>query len=281
MSKYNLTGRKVVITGGARGIGRATAEAFIAAGATVAIGDIDAALAEQTAAEITERTGGQIAGFALDVTDGAKFAAFLELATKYLGSLDVLVNNAGIMPTGPFVEESAAVSDRQLDINVRGVITGSKLAAARFISHGGGHIVNIASLAGIIPSPGVAVYCASKAAVVALGDALEQELRPHGIAVTTIAPSLTRTELVTGIPTTKLSDLATMEPEDVAATIVRKVASGRGGLAPVPGVAGSVFRTTTVLPERIRHPLYKLLGLHANLHNDPIARKAYLDRATK
>jgi NAD(P)-dependent dehydrogenase (short-subunit alcohol dehydrogenase family) len=281
MSKKNLTGRKVAITGGARGIGRATAEAFIAAGASVAIGDIDAALAEKTAAEVAETTGGVIAGFALDVTDAKSFATFLDAAATQLGGLDVLVNNAGIMPTGAFVDETAAVSDRQIDINVRGVIIGSKLAATRFISQGGGHIVNIASLAGIVPSPGVAVYCASKAAVVALGDALNQELPPHGVVVTTIAPSLTRTELISGVATNRLADMVTVNPEDVAATIVRKVASGRGGLAPVPAVAGNVFRTTTVLPEFVRNPFYKALGMHANLHNDQTARKAYLDRATE
>jgi NAD(P)-dependent dehydrogenase (short-subunit alcohol dehydrogenase family) len=281
MSKKNLTGRKVAITGGARGIGRATAEAFIAAGASVAIGDIDAALAEKTAAEVAETTGGKIAGFALDVTGAASFAAFLDAAATQLGGLDVLVNNAGIMPTGPFVDEPESVSDRQIDINVRGVIIGSKLAATRFISQGSGHIVNIASLAGIVPSPGVAVYCASKAAVVALGDALNQELPPHGVVVTTIAPSLTRTELISGVATNKLADMVTVNPEDVADTIVRKVASGRGGLAPVPAVAGNVFRTTTVLPEFIRNPFYKALGMHANLHNDQTARKAYLERATE
>ena len=154
----SLAGQVVAITGAARGIGRATAAALIAEGARVAIGDIDAALAEQTASEL----GGGTVGLPLDVTDRASFAAFLDQIEARLGPLDVLINNAGIMPIGPFIEESDATARRMVDINVHGVIFGSKLALERFVPRGRGHLVQLASAAGKAGFPGGATYCATK-----------------------------------------------------------------------------------------------------------------------
>ena len=152
----SLAGKVIAITGGARGIGRATAAALIAQGARVAIGDIDAQLARRTAEELDAGTIGL--------------------------PLDVLINNAGIMPIGPFVEEPDATADRMVDINVRGVIIGSKLALQRFVPRGRGHLVNIASVAGKAGIAGGATYCATKHAVVGLTEALRQELRGRGCA---------------------------------------------------------------------------------------------------
>jgi NAD(P)-dependent dehydrogenase (short-subunit alcohol dehydrogenase family) len=115
-------GTVVAITGGARGIGRATAAAFVAAGAHVAIGDLDAY--GETAADL----GPPAVGLPLDVTDRTSFRAFLDAAESELGPLDVLVNNAGIMPSGPFLDEDDAMTDRVLDVNLRGVLIGCKLA---------------------------------------------------------------------------------------------------------------------------------------------------------
>src|SRR5947209_20041935 len=117
-----LAGKVAAITGGARGIGRATAAALVARGVRVAIGDLDAGLAEQTAAEL----GGGTVGLPLDVTDRSSFEGFLTEVETRLGPLDVMVNNAGIMPVGPFLEESDAIARRQVDINLHGVIVGSK-----------------------------------------------------------------------------------------------------------------------------------------------------------
>src|ERR1700736_1325011 len=128
----SLAGQVVAITGGARGIGRATAGALIAQGARVAIGDIEAPLAEKTAEEL----GAGTIGLPLDVTDRASFAAFLQEVETRLGPLDVLINNAGIMPIGPFVEETDATAERMVDINLMGVIFGSQLALERFVPRG-------------------------------------------------------------------------------------------------------------------------------------------------
>ena len=125
----SLGGQVVAITGGARGIGRATAAALIAQGARVAIGDIDASLAERTAEEL----GAGTIGLPLDVTERDSFDTFLQEVETRLGPLDVLINNAGIMPIGRFAEETDATAQRMVDINLHGVIYGSKLALARFL----------------------------------------------------------------------------------------------------------------------------------------------------
>ncbi|MDQ6836501.1 MAG: SDR family NAD(P)-dependent oxidoreductase, partial [Actinomycetota bacterium] len=137
-ARRSLAGKVVAITGGARGIGRATAAALIHQGARVAIGDIESDLAAQTAQEL----GSGTLGLALDVTDRASFTEFLDAVEEGLGPLDVLINNAGIMPIGPFVDETDRTAQRMIDINLTGVIYGSKLAVERFLPRGRGHLVN-------------------------------------------------------------------------------------------------------------------------------------------
>ncbi|MFE4457374.1 SDR family oxidoreductase [Nocardia tengchongensis] len=280
MTNKSLAGKRIAITGGARGIGRSTAEEFIARGAAVVIGDIDADLVQKTAAEIAEKSGGRIAGLPLDVTDSAQFEAFLDAAEQELSGLDVLVNNAGIMPTGAFLEESEKLSDRQLDINVRGVIIGSKLAGKRFSLRRTGHIVNIASVAGVSAAPGVAVYCATKHAVVGLGSALHQELAPQGVKVTTIAPGFVRTELIAGLSPSKfIEQIGVVDPENVADAIADAVSRGKGGLAFVPKIGGVTITALTMVPENLRNRIYTLLGLHAvTLNSDESVRAAYRAR---
>lgn len=160
--KQDLTGRVVAITGGARGIGLATAKAFVAAGARVAIGDLDVDLATNAADGIS----GDVVALPLDVTSPQSFSAFLDDVEAALGPVDILVNNAGVMLTGEFLAETPATEDKMIDINLRGVITGCKLAAERFTGRGGGTIINIASMAGVAGFPGVATYCATKFGVV-------------------------------------------------------------------------------------------------------------------
>ena len=172
----SVAGKVVAITGGARGIGKSTATALIRRGARVAIGDLDLALAEQTAAEL----GGNAVAFELDVTDRESFARFLDAAEKELGPIDVLINNAGIMPVGPFVDETDETAKMLVDINLHGVIFGTKLALERMIPRRSGHIVNIASQAGKAGLPGGATYCATKHAVVGLSEAVRLENLEHG-----------------------------------------------------------------------------------------------------
>lgn len=248
----SLLGKVVAITGGARGIGRATAAALIAQGAKVAIGDIDHALAQRTAEELGHGT----LGLALDVTDHASFEAFLEQTERGLGPLDVLINNAGIMPIGPFVDESDATARAMIDINLHGVIYGSKLALKRFAARRSGHLVNIASAAGKAGFPGGATYCATKHAVVGLSEAIRAEVRGLGIGVTVVMPIVVNTELGSGLPDTR--GLKPVEPEDVAAAIVEALQRDRYEVF-VPKSLAGVLRPKGLLPIRVVDAIGRLM----------------------
>src|SRR3954447_19577885 len=173
-SPLPIAGRVVAITGGARGLGLATARALAVRGARVAIGDLDDDLAR---AESAMLPGGPHAGYALDVTDPDQFARYLDDVEAELGALDVLINNAGIMPVGRFTDEDPATTRRQVEINLIALMSGTRLALDRMIPRGSGHIVNLASAAGKVAVPGEAVYTATKHAVVGFNEALRPELR--------------------------------------------------------------------------------------------------------
>src|SRR5258708_3105515 len=144
-----LPAKRGAITGGARGIGLATANAFAQRGALVAIGALDAAGARVAA----EGIGRGATGLALNVTDRVSFESFLNEVEHRLGPLDVMVNNAGIQHVGLFADETDASTDLQIAVNLRRVLTGTKLALARMRPLGRGHIVNLASIGGKLASP--------------------------------------------------------------------------------------------------------------------------------
>ncbi len=192
--RRSLSGKVVAITGGARGIGKATATALVRKGCRVAIGDLELELAEQTAAGL----GGGTIALPLDVTDRGSFAKFLDETERQLGPVDVVVNNAGIMPVTALVDESDASIKRQLDINIYGVIVGTQLAIERMRPRGSGHIVNIASQAGKTAIPGIATYSGTKHAVVGICEAVRAELRGSGVEVHCVMPTVVNTELTAG-----------------------------------------------------------------------------------
>lgn len=271
----NLRGKVVAITGGARGIGKATAAAFLRAGARVALGDIDAELVEKTAGELAEAAGGVVCGLRLDVTDRESFSTFLDAAEERLGTLGALVNNAGIMPTGSFTDEADAMTDRMIAINLCGVLYGSKLAAKRMALRGG-HIVNVASLAGVSAFPGLATYCATKHAVVGFSEALHLELAEKRIGVTAVLPGVVHTELSAGHSTPKwVRPIAEVEPEQVAAAIVAVVGAGKSKVA-VPRALGAMLKVASGLPDRTRHGIFRAAHFDtAFTHVDPAARETY------
>jgi NAD(P)-dependent dehydrogenase (short-subunit alcohol dehydrogenase family) len=189
-----LGGLHVAVTGGARGIGASTAERLRREGARVTLGDIDVGAVEATAARL-----GAV-GLGLDVGDRDSFTAFIDAAEQAQGPLDVLINNAGIMPIGPFLDEPDEVARRQFDINVHGVILGMKIALPRMLARGDGQVVNVASAAGRLASlPGEATYVATKHAVVGLSEAVRCELEDTGVTVTTVLPNLADTRLGSGM----------------------------------------------------------------------------------
>lgn len=211
-----IADKVVVITGGARGIGFETATQLFQAGAKVAIGDNDGDAVGKAAADLG------IEGIEVDVTSRASFKAFLDEVESRLGPIDVLVNNAGIMPVGPFLSYDDTIIRRTFDIDVIGVILGSQLIAERMVARGGGHIVNIASTAGRIPTPGLTIYNGAKAAVIEFSEALGAELAPEGVKVSSILPTFTRTALISGLKTNAF--VQTVGPEEVAEIVVATIA---------------------------------------------------------
>lgn len=241
-----VRGQVVVVTGGARGIGRATAAALVARGARVALGDIDGELAEQVAREL----GDGAVGLELDVTSRSSFDAFLDTVERLLGPLDVLINGAGIMPVGAFVEEDDALTARALAINAGGAMLGCKLALARMLARGGGRILNIAPL----PGPAGfahASHLAAAGAVRAFTHALRAELAGTGVSVRLVLVGPTRTEMLAGIrqPRTQRAGSA----DAVADTICRALEGGRSVLTSPGLLAWSVrLALTRMLPRRWR-----------------------------
>ena len=243
MPDRDLNGRAVAITGAARGIGRATAEACAGAGMRVAIGDLDRALSERAAAEV----GNAAVGLQVDVRDRDSFAAFLEEAESRLGGLDVLVNNAGVLHLGRFQEEEPEETERQLAVNVAGVITGTRLALDRFLPRGDGHIVNIASSAGLVGVAGGATYSATKHAVVGFTRALRRELHGSGVRTTIVMPGVIRTEMITGYAEGR--GVRVIEPSAVGEAIVGALRRGRAEVL-VPSELSVLTRLMQVLPPR-------------------------------
>jgi NAD(P)-dependent dehydrogenase (short-subunit alcohol dehydrogenase family) len=182
-----LSGKSALITGSARGIGRAFAEAYVREGATVAIADIDLARAEKTASEI----GPQAYAIALDVTDQASIEAAVAAVEARTGGLDILINNAALFDLAPIVEISRASYDKLFSINVAGSLFMMQAAAKSMIARGkGGKIINMASQAGRRGEALVAVYCATKAAIISLTQSAGLDLIKHGINVNAIAPGV-------------------------------------------------------------------------------------------
>ncbi|QUR67620.1 SDR family oxidoreductase [Mycobacterium spongiae] len=247
-----VAGKVVVITGGARGIGLATATALHRLGAKVAIGDIDEAKAKESGADLGLDVYGK-----LDVTDRDSFSEFLDRVERQLGPIDVLINNAGIMPVGRIVDEPDVVTRRILDINVYGVITGSKLAAQRMVPRRRGHVINVASLAGEVYAAGLATYCASKHAVVAFTDSARLEHRSTGVMFSMVSPSFVNTELIAG--TAGIKGFKNAEPADIADAIVGLIAHPKPRVR-VTRAAGAMVVAQRFIPRRVSEGLNRLLG---------------------
>ncbi|MFL6159753.1 MAG: SDR family oxidoreductase [Marmoricola sp.] len=266
----SLKNKVVAITGGARGIGEATAKALAAAGAKVAVGDLDAELASTSA----QAYGG--IGLPLDVTSAESFAGFLDKVEAEYGRIDALVNNAGIMVIGTMLEAPIEGQLKQLDINLRGVILGCHTVAPRMISAGGGQIVNIASLAGRFAAPGCAVYSGTKAGVLAFTEALDAELSGSGVRVAAVLPSFTNTGLISGTTAPRLSPA--IEPEQVAAAVVKLLGKHKP-TSVVPKAMAFSSVSWPMYPNRLKRWMGRKTGMDTMfLEVDHAARAAYDER---
>lgn len=253
----------VAITGGARGIGFATAKAFAAAGAKVVITDVDA----EEGARGAEAIGASF--HQLDVRDAAAFAAFVEA----VGPLDVLVNNAGVAYSASFLDTPAEMRQLQLDVNLRGVINGMGAALPDMVERGRGHVVNVASLAGKIATPNAAIYTATKHAVVGLTEAVRAELHGSGVRVSAVLPTFVTTDMTRGLSP---QSIPVIEPSTVANAILRVVRRGGPALVPVPRWLGGVPRLAAFTPQVVLDWLRH--GFHERDMSDPEERRQYQDR---
>jgi NADP-dependent 3-hydroxy acid dehydrogenase YdfG len=277
MKPLDLSQAVVVITGAAQGIGLATAQAFAKTGATIYTGDLTGTSTSSTTSSSSDsRAGGRIHGpWVLDVTSRESFVSFVDNVIADAGRIDVLVNNAGVMPLGWFLDEPDAISRTTLDVNVWGLIHGMRLVLPGMIARGNGHVVNIASMAGKIPFPGMAVYNASKYAAVGLTAAVRRELHGTGVTASAVLPSAVRTSLSSGVRLGGL--LPTAEPSDVAAAVLRTCRTRQAEVT-VPRWLGGWKVLDGLVPSSVMALGRRLAGDDRGLIVDNEARSAYAAR---
>ena len=207
-----IAGKVVVITGASSGLGEATARHLSTHGARVVLGARRAARIQALAGELLGR-GGSALAVATDVTDRAQVRRLVEAAVESYGRIDVMINNAGLMPLSPLDRLQVEEWDRMIDVNLKGVLYGIAAALPHMQRQRAGHIINVSSVAGHKVRAGGAVYAATKHAVRALSEGLRQEVKPYNIRTTVISP---------GVVASELPDSATAP--DVAATLQKMYA---------------------------------------------------------
>jgi NAD(P)-dependent dehydrogenase (short-subunit alcohol dehydrogenase family) len=188
----DLKDKRALVTGAARGIGRAVAELFIERGARVVLTDIDGDLLERTVADL----GSAAHGVVSNVTSEEQVVSAVQATVDHLGGLDIAVNNAGVEIGKPLVQQTEEEFDRLMSINVKGVFFGIKHETPALVASGGGNIINMSSVAGLGGVPLLGSYCASKAAVLRLTETAAIELRGVGVRVNAVCPSFINTKMV-------------------------------------------------------------------------------------
>ncbi|MCP5068860.1 MAG: SDR family NAD(P)-dependent oxidoreductase [bacterium] len=194
----DLKGKVAFVTGGASGIGLAMAEAFAEEGMKVVLADIEAEALKKAEGDLLA-SGAEVIGVQCDVSDHGSVSAAAERAIEAFGKVHILCNNAGVAPAGPLDETTPEDWKWCLGVNLMGVVHGIQILVPRIKEHGeGGHVVNTASIAGLMALPTVGIYAATKYAVVGISETLRGELLPDGIGVSVLCPSFVKTRLHEG-----------------------------------------------------------------------------------
>ncbi len=195
-SMQDLKGKVAVVTGAASGIGLGLCVRFAAAGLRVVVADVDGDGAEKAASDLRD-AGADALAVATDVADASSVEALADTAFREMGSVHVVCNNAGVLVGGTLDEATPDDWEWLLSVNLGGVVNGCRSFASRLVTRGdGGHIVNTASVGGLLPAPGLGVYCTTKYAVVGFSESLRLELAPQGIGVSVLCPGGVRTRLL-------------------------------------------------------------------------------------
>ena len=194
----NIKGKVVVITGASSGLGEATARLLSAAGASVVLGARRVDRIQSLADELNAK-GGKALALATDVTNHDQVKKLVDSAVQKFGRIDVMINNAGIMPHSPLERLKIDDWNRTIDVNIKGVLYGIAAALPYMKQQKAGHIINVSSVAGHKVTPNGAVYCATKHAVRALSEGLRVEVKPYNIRTTIISPGAVATELPNSI----------------------------------------------------------------------------------
>ena len=194
----NIEGKVVVITGASSGNGEATARYLSSQGATVVLGARRVDRIKSLAEDIT-RTGGKALAVPTDVTQVDQVKRLVEQAVQTYGRIDVMINNAGLMPHSPLERLKIEDWDRMIDVNLKGVLYGIAAALPYMKQQKAGHIINVSSVAGHKVRPGSAVYAATKTAILVISEGLRQEVKPYNIRTTVISPGAIATELADSI----------------------------------------------------------------------------------
>lgn len=271
-----LGGRVALVTGAGRGIGRATAVALARAGASVVVAELDAAAAA-AGVESVRAAGGHAVPKVLDVTDAARFAAVVAEVESELGPIEVLINNAGLMLVGGFLEHGPEEDGRQLAVNLGGVVHGMRAVLPGMLARDRGHIVNLASVAGVVGVPHAAMYSATKFAVVGLTEAVRAELLDTGVRASYVCPVLVDTELIAGTGRPRWPPVQT--PEAVADAILGTLETGAVDVF-VPPIARFARSLPPLLPRAISDLVGRKLdvvGMFARV--DRARRAAYAARS--
>lgn len=273
MSESGLRNKVVVVTGAARGIGAATARLMADRGARVVLADIDEDLARAGAASI----GRGAEGFGLDVSDREAFEQLIDRIERDIGPIDVLVNNAGIAVTSPRVgEQDPAMIDRTIAVNLNGVINGTVAAVNRMEPRRTGHIVNVASLAGVMGISGLSAYTASKFGAVGFTEAIRIEYAKSGLRFTCVMPGPAKTDQMVGTSGSPMVKL--ISPDSIAEGIVNAVIQGKDRVY-LPRSSGLIVRITSILPPSLAIRLNRLTGMDRVYTDvDYSARAEYVDR---
>jgi NAD(P)-dependent dehydrogenase (short-subunit alcohol dehydrogenase family) len=262
-----LRGKKVLVTGAASGIGRETALAFAREGSTLLLSDIDEGGLEETAGEIRSM-GGECRTYITDVTDWGQVSDMAEQVVREFGGLDILCNVAGVFIWADFTDTSLEDWEWILSVNLWGPIHTIKAFLPRMIEKKIGHIVNVASAGGLYAQFSVGAYCASKFALVGMGEALLQEVKEHNISVTTFCPGSTKTPIFNHI---RVSGLDREKLRKVF-NIMNRMPAGKTADLIVRAVKRDRPLVVTTLPSRLLYFMNKISPALVRIQNRPLRK---------